>query len=163
MKISLHYGAVRPRCFRLPRPQCKNRRARAAQPSLAEVRLQADRGEWEKPLECCEELLEKDNLNSAVHFYHALILEQMSRHAEAEQSLRRAIYLDRQFIMAHYYLGLFLQTRGDPRQAARSFENALELLDRQCDAGTIADADGITAAELKQSARIHVETLRERG
>jgi chemotaxis protein methyltransferase CheR len=134
----------------------------SAQPSLAEVRQQADRGEWEESARSCEELLEKDNLNAAAHFYHALILEQMNRHAEAEQSLRRAIYLDRQFIMAHYHLGLFLQNRGDPRRAVRSFENVLELLDRQSEAVTIADGDGITAAELKQSARIHAGNLRER-
>jgi hypothetical protein len=65
--------------------------------------------------------------------------------------------------MAHYHLGVFLKDRGDPRRAVRSFENVLELLDRQPDAVILADGDGITAAELKQSARIHVETLRERA
>ncbi len=105
------YGAV---AATLPPPvQIQEPASEAAQPSLAEVRQQADRGEWKKSARSCEELLEKDNLNSAAHFYHALILEQMNRHAEAEQSLRRAIYLDRQFIMAHYHLGLFLQNRGD--------------------------------------------------
>jgi chemotaxis protein methyltransferase CheR len=148
----------------LPPPVTMQRAAsESASPSLGEVRQQADRGEWEKSARSCEHLLKKDNLNPAVHFYHGLILEQMNRYAEAEQSLRRAIYLDRQFIMAHYHLGLFLQDRGDPRRAVRSFENVLELLDGQGEAGTIADGDGITAAELKQSARIHIETLQERG
>jgi chemotaxis protein methyltransferase CheR len=148
----------------LPPPVTMQRAAsESAPPSLADVRQQADRGEWEKSAGSCEHLLKKDNLNPAAHFYHGLILEQMNRHAEAEQSLRRAIYLDRQFIMAHYHLGLFLQDRGDPRRAVRSFENVLELLDRHGEAGTVADGDGITAAELKQSARLHVDALRERG
>jgi chemotaxis protein methyltransferase CheR len=134
----------------------------SARLSLADVRQQADRGEWEKSARSCEELLDKDNLNSAAHFYYALILEQMNRYAEAEQSLRRAIYLDRQFILAHYHLGLFLQRRGDPRRAVRSFENALVLLEGQCAADILAEGDGITVAELTKSAKIHIETLQER-
>jgi chemotaxis protein methyltransferase CheR len=107
-------------------------------------------------------LLKRDNLNSTSHFYHALVLEQMGRHEEAERSLRRAIYLDRRSALAHYYLGLFLQSRGDGRHAERSFENTLELLRSQGDADILADADGITVAELRKLAKMHVEILRER-
>jgi len=94
---------------------------RSAAPTLGEVRNSADVGDWKKAAACCEQLLKTDNLNASVHFYHALVLEQMRKHDDAERSLRRAIYLDRQSILAHYYLGLFLPSRGDPRQAARSF------------------------------------------
>jgi len=85
----------------------------------------------------------------------------MRRHAEAEQSLRRAIYLDRKSVLAHYYLGLFLQSRGDLREATRSFENVLDLLGPLGDAHNFDDADGITAAELKKLAKMQIETLRE--
>ena len=130
-------------------------------PTLEDVRRHADGGAWENAVQCCEQLLAKDSLNSTVHFYHALVLEQMRRHAEAERSLRRAIYLDRQSVLAHYYLGLLLQSQGDPRQAAREFENALELLRTRRDAEAFADADGITVAELKKLAKTHLEILRE--
>jgi chemotaxis protein methyltransferase CheR len=126
------------------------------------VRRHADGGAWEAALEGCEQLLGKENLNPAVHFYHALILEHMARHSEAEQSLRRAIYLDRRFVLAHYYLGLLLQSRGDPRQAERSFKNTLDLLLPGCDADIFADADGITAAELRKLAKIQLEILGDR-
>jgi chemotaxis protein methyltransferase CheR len=133
-----------------------------APPTLADVRRYADQGAWESAARCCEQLLQKDNLNSATHFYHALVLEQMGRHDQVERSLRRAIYLDRRSVLAHYYLGLFLQSRGDGRQAERSFENALELLRSRSDAGVFADADGITVAELRKLAKMHIEILRER-
>jgi chemotaxis protein methyltransferase CheR len=131
-------------------------------PTLAEVRRHADQGAWEIAAAYCEQLLKKNNLNSTVHFYHALVLEQMRKHDDAERSLRRAIYLDRRSVLAHYYLGLLLQSRGEARQADRSFENALELLQSQSDAYTFADADGITAAELRKLAKMHIEILRER-
>jgi chemotaxis protein methyltransferase CheR len=131
-------------------------------PTLADVRRHADEGAWESAVTGCEQLLKKDNLSSAVHFYHGLVLEQMGRHDEAERSLRRAIYLDRQSVLAHYYLGLFLQSRGNGRQAERCFENALDLLCSRGDADIFADADGITVAELRKLAKIHLEVLRER-
>src|SRR5262249_17504085 len=111
----------------------------------------------------CEQLLETENLNPAVHFYHALVLEQMRLHAEAERALRRAIYLDRQFVLAHYYLGLFLQSRNELRPAARAFGNARELLRLRRDTEIFDDADGITASELRGLAKMHLEVLREQA
>jgi chemotaxis protein methyltransferase CheR len=127
------------------------------------IRRHADRGAWEKAAFCCEELLKKDNRNSRAHFYYGLVLDQMQRGAEAERSLRSAIALDRQPVLPHYYLGLFLQSRGHLPQAARSFENVLRLLNLCRDADIFADADGITAAELKNLVGMHIETLRERA
>jgi chemotaxis protein methyltransferase CheR len=131
-------------------------------PTLADVRREADQGAWESAAWCCEQLLKNDNLNSVSHFYHALVLEQMGRHDEGQKSLRRAIYLDRQSVLAHYYLGLSLQSRGDRRRAERSFENAIELLRTRGDADVFADADGITVAELRKLAKMHVGILRVR-
>jgi chemotaxis protein methyltransferase CheR len=130
--------------------------------TLADARRHADQGAWESAVRCCEQLLKQDNLNSTSHFYHALVLEQMGRHDEGQKSLRRAIYLDRQSVLAHYYLGLSLQSRGDRRHAERSFENAIELLRSREDADVFADADGITVAELRKLAQMHVGILRER-
>jgi chemotaxis protein methyltransferase CheR len=132
-------------------------------PTLADVRRDADQGAWESAAHRCEQLLKTDNLNSAVHFYHALVLRQLRREGEAERSLRRAIYLDRKSVLAHYYLGIFLQSKGDSRQAARSFENTLDLLHSRRDTDIFADADCITAAELKKLAKTHLEILLERG
>jgi chemotaxis protein methyltransferase CheR len=76
--------------------------------------------------------------------------------------LGRAIYLDRQSVLAHYYRGLFLQSRGDPRLAARSFGNALEILRTRSDEDAFDDADGITVAELKKLTNMHLDILREK-
>jgi chemotaxis protein methyltransferase CheR len=130
---------------------------------LAGARGHADRGAWQEAAKCCEQLLAKGHLNPSVHFYHGLVLEQMGRHAQAERALRRAIYLDRRYVLAHYYLGLFFQARGNSEQAARSFGNALDLLQIRRDAESFADADGITARELKKLTKMHIETLLERA
>lgn len=126
---------------------------------LATVRLLADRGEWEEAAHCCEKVLAEDRLSPTAHFYHALVLEQMGLRAEAERSLRRAIYLDRTFVLAHYHLGLFLQKKGDARGAMRAFENVLKLLSRMEAGQTFPDGDGITVADLKELAEMHLEVL----
>ena len=131
-------------------------------PTLADVRCYIDQGDLENAVRCCELLLEKENLNPSFHLYHALVLKQMPREAEAERSLRRAIYLDRRFVLAHYYLGVLLQSTGDPRQAARCFENTVELLGSRLDDEVLAEADGITVAELKKLAKMQTEILSEK-
>ena len=136
--------------------------ASRAEATLDDVRRLADQGAWHSAALQCEQLLRTDNLNSTVHFYHALVLGQLGRQDEAERSLRRAIYLDRQSVLAHYYLGLSLQSRGNARQAERSFENVVDLLQSRRDIDILADADGITAAELRRLAKMHIEILLER-
>lgn len=136
--------------------------------AISEVRRHADRGAWENAAACCEELLKKDPRNSRAHFYYGLILDQMQRGPEAERSLRRAIELDRQSVLAHYYLGLFLQSHGDRfevtgGEAARLLKRVLKLLNHRNDADVFADADGMTAAELKNLVKMHIETLEEHG
>jgi tetratricopeptide (TPR) repeat protein len=127
------------------------------------VRRHADRGAWDHAAHCCEELLQQDDNNSTVHFYHGLVLDQMQRRLEAERALRRAIELDRQSVLPQYYLGLFLESAGDLRHAAQSFENVLKLLSVRRDAYIFADADGITVAELRKLVAMHIDALRERG
>jgi chemotaxis protein methyltransferase CheR len=140
-------------------PQAKE----GVETTLVDIRCHLDRGDWEKAAACCERLLKTENLKSLVHFQYALALEQLSRHDEAEQSLRRALYLDRQFVLAHYYLGILLLSRGHSRKAAQSFENTVKLLNSRCDTEVLADAGGITVAELKKVAQSQLEIIMEQA
>ena len=117
------------------------------------------RGDLEEALRHCELLVEKESLNSELHLFHALILTQFARPDEAERCLRRAIYLDRRSVLAHYYLGVLLQSSGDSSQAVRSFENAVKILASRSDDEVLPDADGITVAELQKMAKMQIEIL----
>lgn len=127
---------------------------------LETVRRLADHGEWRQAGVECRKLLETDGLNPLAHFYSALILEQAGAAGEARQELQRAIYLDRKFALAHYHLGLLQQKAKEAARAARSFENVIELLSRHADQQALAFADGMTAAELRELTRAHLEVLR---
>ncbi len=124
-----------------------------------DIRALADRGEFDRAAALCQEMLDRDKLNPAVHFYHALVLEQTGKHVEAEHALRRVIYLDRTFILGHYYLGLLLQKQGRTEPATRSFRNVLQLLARTDDARVLDDGDGISAGELRKLTQMHLAVL----
>jgi chemotaxis protein methyltransferase CheR len=143
----------------VPPPPQVSRTSTVMQRTLGDARAYADRGDWAEAARCCEELLKKDSLNARNHFYYGLVLEQMRRHSEAEGSLKRAIYLDRQSVLAHYYFGLISQSRGDTRRAGRSFQNALDLLRTRKDEETFPDADGITVGELRKLAAMQLDML----
>jgi chemotaxis protein methyltransferase CheR len=130
-----------------------------ALPMLADLRSHADQGKWMQASSCCEQLLKNDQLNATLHFYNALILEQMGRRREVEAALKRAIYLDRRAVLPHYYLGLLQSQGNEAKQAVRAFENALALLQSRVETEVFADADGITVAELKKLIQMHLEIL----
>ena len=128
-------------------------------PDLASIKQIADQGDIEKAAQCCEKLLEREKLNPVAHFYYALVLEQMGRRRETQDSLQRAIYLDRSFIVAHYYLGLIQQRAAEPKQALRCFRNVLNLVSGLKDDQLIPAADEFTVAELKQLTQMHIDAL----
>lgn len=118
-----------------------------------------DAAKWQEALETCEKLIAANRIESVTHFYHGLVLEQLGKFSEAEQALRRAIYLDRNMALAHYHLGLFFQKRKQPLQAQRSFINTLQILERQEDAQTLQNSDGMTVHEMRELAQMQLEVV----
>jgi tetratricopeptide (TPR) repeat protein len=139
--------------------------AHSTAPTLETVRGYASSGAWENAARCCEGTARERQSKGKRTFLPRVGIradEQACRSGKlaAESSLRKALYLDRQSVLAHYYLGLLLQSRGYPRHAARCFENTLNLLESRHDAHIFTDADGVTAIELKKLAAMHLEILR---
>ena len=109
----------------------------------------------------CREQTARRPLNPNGHFRYALQLQQRGRLLEAEQSLRRAIYLDRGFVLAHYYLGLLLKRRSELPGARRCFRNALRLLEPIDQRAVFADAEGIDASALTELTRKHFDEVKD--
>jgi len=126
---------------------------------LEEVRRLADGGRWEEATRRCGELMNEHRLSPQLHYYLALVMDQMGRHEESEASLRRTIYLDRGSVLAHYHLGLLRQKRGQTSGAIRSFENVLELLAPLRVDRVLDEADGLSVANLKELAEMQLEVL----
>src|SRR5205814_278887 len=126
---------------------------------VARVRALADEGKWDQAALACEEALAADQLNPSVHFYQALVMEQLNRRDEAERALRRAIYLNRSFVLAHYHLALVQRALGRTDEAAQSWRSVRRLLSRLPAGESIPNADGLTVDDLRQLADVHLELL----
>ena len=90
-----------------------------------------DEGRWEEGLYLCEVALENNPLDSQLHFLLSLIYHNLHREEERDNSLKRALYLDRGFVQAHYYRGVFECESGRTQEARRSFRSVLRLLDSE--------------------------------
>lgn len=124
---------------------------------MERLRQLADAGDWEAAAEYARDLLVRDRLSADIHFYQALIFENLGRAGDLERSLRQAIYLDRNFALAHYHLGLALKRARKTSAAARSFENVLRTLADLPDCVTVKAGPGITVIDLKELVRMHLE------
>lgn len=150
-----------PRTSAAPKPTAARPRA-AAPPSgdaVAAIRALADQGKWGEALAACDRLIAANALDVHAHFYRALVAEQLGDGEGCETSLRRAIYLDRHFILPHYHLGLFLWRRNDAAGAARSFRNVLALLRQLPDDHVLEHGDDITAGQLRETVGMHLDLI----
>lgn len=119
----------------------------------------ANQGRLGEALEWCEKAITADKLNPAHHYLLATILQEQGRHDTAIQSLMRALYLDPDFVLAHFTLGNLHQSQERYRQAQRHFENTLLLLRRHPPDETLPEADGLTAGRLAEIVTALLESL----
>ncbi len=132
-----------------------------ADDELVAVRTLADHGEWKAAMYRCQALLKSEPLRAEAHFFQALLLENMGELTASEQALRRAIYLDRDYALPHYHLGLLLRRRGDKAGARRAFRNVSGILSAMDEQTVLALAEGMTIGDLKEIVASELEMLQE--
>ena len=113
-----------------------------------QARQLADQGKLAEAQLVCARALIKDKLNPGLHFLNSAILLELQRDEEAGASLRRALYIDPKFVMAHYALGNLFLRRRNTQAAQKSFENALSLLAPFGEGDPVPEAEGLTAKRL---------------
>ncbi len=119
------------------------------------VRL-ADCGDWKGASKHCQRMLARERLNPEIHFYQALIFQNLAQVEEEERSLRQALYLDRNFALAHYHLGLVLKRDGNVPASRRAFANVEKALAGLPDDFVLRAGRGVTTVRLKELARMQL-------
>jgi chemotaxis protein methyltransferase CheR len=114
------------------------------------ARAYANQGRLYDALAWCEKAAAGEKLNSGCHYLLATILQENGRMEEAAGSLRRALYLDPDFVLAHYALGILTRNQEKIRESTRHFKNALSLLDSYKPQQILPESDGMTAGRLKE-------------
>lgn len=108
----------------------------------------ANQGRLSEALEWCEKAITADKMNPLHHYLRATILQEQGHHEIAIQSLMRALYLDPDFVLAHFSLGNLHQSQGRYREAQRYFGNVLLLLYKHPQDEILQETEGLTAGRM---------------
>lgn len=127
--------------------------------SLERAKALANQGGWEDAMKLVDQVIQVDRLNAFAHLLKALLLDHAGDFPNAIAAFRRALYSDRNLYLAHYHLGAALAQQGQRHDAKKSFQNVLQLLTGLSPEEPIPHGDGITANELAELAKMHLETI----
>lgn len=78
----------------------------------------------------CEKILKQNKLDPFLYYLRAQIFQELNHFSEATKELKRALFLDPNFIVAHFALGNLLLIQGNSKDAIRHFRNVLTLLQK---------------------------------
>ena len=110
----------------------------------------ANQGNLTLALEWSEKTIAADRLNPLPYYLQATIFQEQGADDAAIVSLKRAIYLDHGFILAHFTLANLTLRRGKQKEAARHLKNAASLLHACGDNNILQGSEGMSARRLAE-------------
>jgi chemotaxis protein methyltransferase CheR len=114
------------------------------------TKIHANQGKLEDAFHWCEEAVSADKCNPHVHYLLAIILEEQKKGEEAKASLKKALYLDRNFVLAHFALANLSLRGGKIAEARKHFGNTREILSKCKPDEILPESEGITAGRLSE-------------
>ena len=129
--------------------------------AIDQVRRLADSGRPAEALAACRSAIVAHPLSAELFFYAALLQRALGLEGAAEADFRRAIYLCKQFAMAHYHLGLLLNDAGRAEPGRRSIAEAARIAGALPAGEILSCGDGMTAARLLDLSRRDWHPARE--
>jgi chemotaxis protein methyltransferase CheR len=98
---------------------------------FAKATALANLGNLEYAAQLFERSLRLDPTNKYSHFIYALTLLELNKFVEAEKELRKSIYLDRNFVIGYYQLGLLMLRHKQISSGLKCLENALLIASKK--------------------------------
>jgi chemotaxis protein methyltransferase CheR len=139
-----------PTAASVPAQQIATSHLQMTQALAVQAREHANQGRLEQALSCCDRWIATDALDPASRYLRAVILQEMGDPVRARQSLQHALYLQPDFVLAHFGLGNLARSRGSVAESNRHFANALALLRSYLPEDSLPQSDGLTAGRLEE-------------
>jgi len=117
---------------------------------LLKIRAYANLGKLKEARGQCEAAIAADKLNPKLYFMQGIILLDDNKTDDAALALKRVIYLDPNFVIAHFTLGNIYLRLGNNRNADKHFSNVLTLLTTFQPEEIVPESDGLKAGRLKE-------------
>jgi chemotaxis protein methyltransferase CheR len=112
------------------------------------ARIFANQGEFAKAREWTEKAIAVNKLDPELRYLQAIIFQEEGTVEAAVAALKKTLYLDQGFVLAHFALANLSQQRGRAKDAARHLENAAALLGGYGDDDLLPGSDGLSARRL---------------
>ncbi|MGE4218666.1 MAG: protein-glutamate O-methyltransferase CheR [Alphaproteobacteria bacterium] len=126
---------------------------------LDRLRRHVEAGEDAAARQLAQALLAAYPTAAVCHYHDAILHHDAGDAVAAEAALRRALYLDRGFVLAHHRLALLLLGTGRRDAGRRSLINAARLAGALPRDLPLPEGDGITAGEFGVQVRMQVDRL----
>ncbi len=114
------------------------------------ARIYASQGNLAQAEVWCERAIKKDKLRPEPYYLLGLVYQQHGLLEMALDALKKTIYLDREFVLAHYDLAHVYLRQGDTRSARRPLQNVRQLLAGRPKDQPIPEGDGLVAGRLRE-------------
>jgi chemotaxis protein methyltransferase CheR len=88
----------------------------------------ANIGHLEEAALNCKKSIQIDSLKIDTYCTYAMVLIELDRYEEAEKALRKTLYLDINFVLGHYLLGILLIKHNELEAGIKSLTNALTIV-----------------------------------
>lgn len=117
------------------------------------VRIHANQGELATALHWCERSIAADRFNPAGYYLMAVVLLEQGQPEEAIMALKRTLYLDQDFLLAHFTLANLYRRQSRDKEAVKYFANTLALLKGYSLEDVLPESEGMTAGRLMEIIR----------
>jgi chemotaxis protein methyltransferase CheR len=105
-------------------------------------------GRLEDAKGCCQQAIDKNPLMAEGHYILALIHQEENDPTEAIAILKKALYLEPNFVLAHFNLSVLYEKLIQGEKAARHREKAITLAERMSPDDILPGSDDLTARQL---------------
>lgn len=148
--IDLRHGAQAPEVSKPLQPEV------SADPHALALlaRSHANQGRLHEAVRYCDAAIAADKCDPALRYLQAVILEEMGLLDDAMAAHQRVLYLDQNFVLAHFALGNLCRRLGRKTAAVRHFVNAADLLDGYPPGEILPASEGLTAGHLVSIVRV---------
>jgi chemotaxis protein methyltransferase CheR len=136
---------------------CKQGHYQDAGAMLGLVRLLANQQKLREALRWCDNAIGIDKMDERAHYLRGVILQEQGLWEDAAVALRRAVYVNPEFVLPHLALGNLAVRQKRPKESRRCFGNALELLSRYQQEDVLPESDGLTAGRLRHWACLQLD------
>lgn len=114
------------------------------------AKTKANLGKLDEAKNLCEKALKKNKLDLSMHFLMATIQQELGNDTESTEALKKALYLDGNFVMAHFLLGnLIMKTSGNG-YGMKHFKNAINILSKLNPGDVLPESDGLTVGRFTE-------------